>query len=161
MTDTTAAANFEAALAAAGIGSTLDGDTPLADRYYRLREGEETVHALAPSDANGVKPLYDRNADHSPAPGTGMLYCSRCARRGHTRRVHRRDTQTCHADGWKAATVAEVLEVAGPDAAEGAQRWLSRWSPAEVLEGGCVTCNMEDDDWGSRSIPRECGVDCC
>lgn len=146
-----------------GIPSTLDTTTEdaLYANYLGMRDGTVPVVALAPSDASGARPHFDRTAGLDPAQDRGTYYCPRCADRGHVRAVHVRDMETCHDDGWKAATVEAVKLNADPATAKRAQAWLSRWSPASVLTVGCRTCNAEDEDWGSASMARQCGVDCC
>lgn len=145
-----------------GIPSTLadPADDPLYVDYLRMRSGELEVVALAPSDASGARPHFNRTANLQPA-GAGTFYCPRCDERGHSRAVNPDDLETCHADGWKAATVAAVESVEGRDAAKRAQAWLSRWTPAARLSVGCRTCNAEDSDWGSASQDRRCGTVCC
>lgn len=129
--------------------------------YRAMRAGDLPVVALAPSDASAARPHFDRTAGLVPAGPRAVFYCPRCADRGHARAVHADDLETCHADGWKAATVDAVREADGPREAKRAQAWLSRWSPAAVLAAGCRTDNREDEDWGSASRARECGVVCC
>lgn len=147
----------------ANIPTTVRDDDG-ADYYraYRaMRDGDAAVVALAPSDASGERPHYVRTDGLRSAGLRGVYYCPRCADRGHARAVHAADLETCHADGWKSATVAAVRAADGDAAARRAQAWLSRWSPADVLSAGCRTCNREDEDWGSASRARECGVECC
>ena len=131
----------------------------LLAHYRSMRDGTAPVVALAPSDGSAARPWLDRAGACAAGPVTGTVWCARCADRGHATLAHVRTLETCHDDGWKAATVAAVEAVDGPRAARQAQAWLSRWSPREVLTIGCRVCNAEDAD--HTGDDRRCGIDCC